>query len=107
MDITPPKSTLLSHSRSKRQRTVLSTAEFQHLSERVYVYLCQRRWSTGRDIKDTLALTNNQWRDILFYLRHHYGVVSVPGKGIFKDKATFTLWLRTARQQKKASTLIY
>lgn len=62
--------------------------------ERAYQYICQQKHTTSKEIRKIERFKVHEWRDILFYLRIQYGVISVSGKGVFMDYSTYEKWLR-------------
>lgn len=57
--------------------------------------IAQKRRTTSQEMREACRYKFHEWRDILFHLRMHYGVVSIRGKGIFVNDSAYQHWLRT------------
>lgn len=68
---------------------------FQQSCEAAYRFIAQQKRTTAKEIRRTEHFKFHEWGDILFYLRHAYGVVSIRGKGIFINEETYLQWLKS------------
>ncbi|MBL7637053.1 MULTISPECIES: hypothetical protein [Atlantibacter] len=58
-------------------------------------FIAQQQRTTSQETRQACQYKFHEWRDILFHLKMHYGVVSVRGKGIFVNHRAYQHWLRT------------
>lgn len=66
---------------------------FQRSCDTAYEFISQKKRTTSKEIRHAGKFKVHELGDILFQLRLSYGVVSIRGKGIFLDSATYQHWL--------------
>ncbi|WP_154675927.1 hypothetical protein [Entomohabitans teleogrylli] len=71
---------------------------FQQSCQAAYRFVQAHGRTTSEDVRNNCHCKFHEWRDILFHLRINYGVISVRGKGIFIDDATYQRWLTQHRR---------
>lgn len=66
---------------------------FNQSCEIAWQFIAQQKRTTSQEARAIGQYKFHEWRDILFHLKMHYGVVSVRGKGIFVNDSEYQRWL--------------